>query len=850
MLAQLRAQKKAQKENAAQKKFNPEEDLNWSDEESDWHVKIPERKVPSRAGDTSEEASRVGSRSNSRPSSAGYRVSTVEQPKLIEPKVKKLDITRSRLNGFKGDSKSSDLEILENQKKVLTAQYNFKIPLPYIPAHIVESLGIECVYFLWDQFLQHDVDASELIKFKYLSDIFSNFETYMNLPPGHCLLKFNPVDGDDYVEFRDVVTQLSAKVCAIPPTVAPPKLDLAICCCAMNSCRIHGYSKEVAKVKSNYVLAKETDQSDDHVTDAVMGRFSLFVVYQRWKLKFKGKVRVRHIPSILDEATVKYDPEELPEAYFELYRDFVVPNFPQLAHIVCRVCNINCVIPDLYRIPHWLQQSYNPWILNYYRQKFISADSDGHGKINPQQMKLLFKALGCKVQESQTRVWINKFGTEDGLHQPRYMQFGHFMALLYKFEKRVENPLHHEISKMLYEAHQHAVTFEDIISIQEDPEATVKVLNFSFLPGYPVVAEFLIMGAVNTPYQGAMFPLRITFQKGYPFKCPDVVFNCRVFAVNLLINTDGTSTLPHIKENWDRTWSLRKLLAHIDEDVFTNPTFDYVNPRLVHIARYWSQDILQERKMKEAEAKEEAEAELERQRKQEENTANIVAALRAKQTGSDAGGGSAGPVVAEKATGEVGEGSTVSNVSEGGAAPAANGEGGDGQASIGDEEPVEEEPEEVEEEEEELIDWFDWEEELDTFPRVTQMHVNVLALFLTDKPRYDTTVTEYVNKYAILIPPDPVEEVEGEGELASDAGSKGWETMDENYFYDPNAEPEEDVNAGTPYEGEVVVDSVGVGAELGAPEGSFENEMKVGEGPNISNNNIQENSTELSAFSA
>ena len=38
------------------------------------------------------------------------------------------------------------------------------------------------------------------------------------------------------------------------------------------------------------------------------------------------------------------------------------------------------------------------------------------------------------------------------------------------------------------------------------------MLRFGFLPGYPVVGEFLIMGAVNTPYQGAMFPLKITFQ--------------------------------------------------------------------------------------------------------------------------------------------------------------------------------------------------------------------------------------------------------------------------------------------------------------------------------------------------
>ena len=312
--------------------------------------------------------------------------------------------------------------------------------------------------------------------------------------------------------------------------------------------------------------------------------------------------------------------------------------------------------------------------------------------------------------------------------------------------------------------------------------------------------------------------------------------------------------MPHIKENWDRTWSLRKLLTHIDEDVFTNPTFDYVNPRLVHIARYWSQDILQERKMKEAEARDEEEAELERQRKLEENTANIVASLRAKQSGSDAGSAGGGAVVVEKATGNVGEGSVVSNVSEG-IAPVAGegavgGSGGDGdvQATTSEEELLEEgvEEEEIEEEEEELIEWFDWEEELDTFPRVTQMHVNVLALFLTDKPRYDQTVTEYVNKYAMLIPPDPVDEDEAGVDLASDAGSKGWETMDENYFYDPNAEPEEELNADTPipYGIEGIIESEGV-----ASAEQIESKHDEGQGTENSQNSIQEKSAELSVYS-
>jgi hypothetical protein len=258
------------------------------------------------------------------------------------------------------------------------------------------------------------------------------------------------------------------------------------------------------------------------------------------------------------------------------------------------------------------------------------------------------------------------------------------------------------------------------------------------------------------------------------------------------------------------------LLEHVHEDIFAHPTFEYVNQDLVRIAKLWAQDILEERRVEEEMRALEEEAEMEKQRQIEETTASLVASLRSKSSkGKDDSGSTASISTAkgdQKLTEEAQKAleagpsdeisvqqSTVSKISDeqsqsiaaSATGPPADDAGPSTEllAESEAEPEAEPEPESVPEPREE-IEWFDREELLETFPRVEQMHVNVLGLFLTDKPRYYRTVVEYVNKYAILIPPEPEPEPEPVEEVADPVYVV--ETMGDDYYYDPNeVDPDE-----------------------------------------------------------
>jgi DNA-binding protein H-NS len=260
-----------------------------------------------------------------------------------------------------------------------------------------------------------------------------------------------------------------------------------------------------------------------------------------------------------------------------------------------------------------------------------------------------------------------------------------------------------------------------------------------------------------------------------------------------MINTNGSSTLPHIKEIWDRTWSVRRLLDHVHEDIFGNPTFVYVNKDLVRIAKLWSQDILEERKLEEEMRALEEEAAQEKQRQTEENTASIVASLRS--------GASVASAISQDntKTSDVGEipitapaeataGFTIPEQKEIIDAHSSGEEAAPAQVLES-----EDLPQSVPEPVPEVIEWFDREELLDTFPRVEQMHVNVLALFLTDEKRYQETILDYVNKYAILIPPEPevTSEIGASADMAG--GPVAIEYMGDDYFYDPDEEDPQEI---------------------------------------------------------
>jgi hypothetical protein len=400
MLSSLRVQKKQQKHDAAlHKKFNPEEDLPWSDEESDWIPNVVQsvkqyvrKKDPLDSGDNT-------SRPNtSRPSTPGGKAHHLEQSTIIEPGKFK-DHKRSF---FSGDAKTQTEEERDKLKILLQSQYNCRIPLPYVPSYVLESIGLNGLFFLWDQFLAiEEVDESELIRSKYIETIIQNFAAHVGVSYHQLYCIFDAVDDDDFVEFTEVAKKLAANLCAIPPNFPPPTINLAVCCCASSACRIHATSSSSMNASSTHRKLLTTSHNEairtDPTQEDALRNFPLFVVYQRYKQKYNGLVRVKHLKAIMDESFLKYDPDALPTYYLSLYREFIIKSFHELTWIICRVCCILLTSPDMYRIPEWLTTVYKLPFLRYFQMKFMESDSEGYGCLTDAELLNVFRELGCAV---------------------------------------------------------------------------------------------------------------------------------------------------------------------------------------------------------------------------------------------------------------------------------------------------------------------------------------------------------------------------------------------------------------------------------------------------------------------
>ena len=100
---------------------------------------------------------------------------------------------------------------------------------------------------------------------------------------------------------------------------------------------------------------------------------------------------------------------------------------------------------------------------------------------------------------------------------------------------------------------------KELIDLGKDPPANCSAGPIDEKDQYHWQAT--IMGPKDSPYEGGVFFLNITFPADYPFKPPKVAFTTKIYHPN--INAQGGICLDILKDQWSPALSISKVLLSI-----------------------------------------------------------------------------------------------------------------------------------------------------------------------------------------------------------------------------------------------------------------------------------------------
>ena len=95
-----------------------------------------------------------------------------------------------------------------------------------------------------------------------------------------------------------------------------------------------------------------------------------------------------------------------------------------------------------------------------------------------------------------------------------------------------------------------------------------------------------LMGPSDSPYQGGVFFLDITFPTDYPFKPPKIIFRTRIYHPN--IDSKGNICIDILKDQWSPALTISKVLLSICS-LLTDPNPD--DPLVQDIAKLYKKNI-------------------------------------------------------------------------------------------------------------------------------------------------------------------------------------------------------------------------------------------------------------------
>eukprot|EP01084_Bolivina_argentea_P256984 432856_1 len=93
-----------------------------------------------------------------------------------------------------------------------------------------------------------------------------------------------------------------------------------------------------------------------------------------------------------------------------------------------------------------------------------------------------------------------------------------------------------------------------------------------------------IMGPPDSPYDGGVFFLRITFPQTYPFKPPKIKFETKIY--HCCINDKGGISLDILKDNWSPALTISKCLLSI-RSLLTDPYIYTDEPLIPSIGKLY-----------------------------------------------------------------------------------------------------------------------------------------------------------------------------------------------------------------------------------------------------------------------
>jgi ubiquitin-conjugating enzyme E2 D/E len=97
--------------------------------------------------------------------------------------------------------------------------------------------------------------------------------------------------------------------------------------------------------------------------------------------------------------------------------------------------------------------------------------------------------------------------------------------------------------------------------------------------------QAMLLGPADTPYQGGVFFLDITFTTDYPFKPPNMRFMTKVYHPN--INSNGGICMDILKTQWSPALTITKLLLCVSS-LLNEPNPE--DPLVPDIARQFKVD--------------------------------------------------------------------------------------------------------------------------------------------------------------------------------------------------------------------------------------------------------------------